>query len=201
MPCRAILFDLDGTLLDTLADIGGSANEVLAELGRAPHPLDSYRRFIGDGVRTLFRRAIEPEAASEELLDRCTAAFGRTYGRNWQQQTRPYDGIPELLAALAARGIRMAVLSNKPDVFTRQCVEAFFPPATFAAVYGERPDVPRKPDPAGARRILDELAVEPAECLYLGDLWGCRSGDELRAHGARVVIAHPLDLLAVAEAA
>lgn len=136
---RAVLFDLDGTLLDTLEDIGRSANEALETLGFPPHPIESYRQFIGEGIATLFRRALPPGMGEPPLVDRCVAAFRETYGRGWNRATRPYPGVPELLDGLVERSLGMAVLSNKPHAFTVQCVTELLPRWQFQAVLGDRP--------------------------------------------------------------
>ena len=147
------------------------------------------------------------------LVARCVEGFRGTYGRGWNVETRPYDGIPELLDALVSRSLGLAVLSNKPDAFTRQCVDAYLPSWPFRAVFGDREGVPRKPDPAGALEAAGRLGVPPAAIVYVGDssvdmttarragmipvgaAWGFRTEDELAPSGARKVIAHPLELL------
>jgi phosphoglycolate phosphatase len=212
-PIRAVLFDLDGTLLDTLEDIARSANEALGGLNYPGHPLDAYRSFIGDGIGTLFRRALPPDGRDDATVDRCVEGFRETYGRGWNVATRAYPGIAELLDALSARALGLAVLSNKPDAFTRQCVDHYLARWPFSFVFGDRAGVPRKPDPAGALDIAARLGVPPGAVLYVGDssvdmetarrsgmvpigaAWGFRAPDELRAHGARAVIDHPLELL------
>jgi phosphoglycolate phosphatase len=209
----AVLFDLDGTLLDTLADIAHAANEALVRSGLPEHPPEAYRRFIGDGVATLFRRALPPEAVEEGLVERCVAAFRDAYERCWDRSSRPYDGIPELLDALAGRGLALAVLSNKPDDFTRRCAEAFLGRWPLRAVLGQRPGVPRKPDPAGALEVADRLGIPAGRFLYVGDSavdmetarragmhpvgvsWGYRPAEELWASGAAAVIHRPAELL------
>ncbi|AMV39128.1 HAD family hydrolase [Planctomyces sp. SH-PL62] len=214
MKLRAILFDLDGTLLDTLEDIGRSANLALQEGGFPPHPIDSYRRFIGDGVATLFRRALPPADASKpEVVARSVAGFARFYDHGWDVATQLYPGIAELLDALATRSIPRAILSNKPDVFTQKCVNRYLAPWRFAVALGQRDGVPRKPDPAGALEVADRLALRPEEILYLGDssvdmltanragmfaigvAWGFREIEELKAHGAEEVVAAPVEVL------
>lgn len=212
---RAVLFDLDGTLLDTLEDIARAANEVLRRLGLPPHPVGSYREFIGDGVANLFRRAVPPGQGDDALVGRCVEGFRETYGRGWNVASRPYSGIPELLDGLVGRGLGMAVLSNKPDLFARCCVEEYLHRWPFRAVFGDREGIPRKPDPGGALDAAGRLGVPPGQVAYLGDspvdmttarragmipigaAWGFRPEDELRASGAAEVIAHPLDLLAL----
>ncbi len=212
MPYRAILFDLDGTLLNTLEDIADATNAALAELGFAPRPVMDFKRLVGDGVAMLARRVVPPDRADEATRARFAEVFRGKYAANWADKTRPYDGVPEMLDAVAARGLPMAVLSNKPHDFTLRCVERLLPDGRFAAVLGLRPEVPRKPAPDGAREIAAALGVEPEGFLYLGDtntdmqtavaagmdpvgaLWGFRTAEELTAHGARMLLAQPGDL-------
>lgn len=212
---NAILFDLDGTLLNTLIDLAETANSVLSEQGYAIHPVEDYRQFIGDGVPTLFRRALpegEPEA-HPHLIDHCVAMFRTRYADRWNVQTQPYPGIPELIETLHARGMTMAVLSNKPDEFTRQCVSHYFDPGAFRLIVGDRAGHPRKPHPDGALEIAAALGVAPATVWYLGDssvdmttavragmvalgvAWGFRSVEELLDTGAQVILHRPHDLL------
>ena len=169
--------------------------------------------FIGDGVAMLFRRALPPGLADDGLVERCVAGFHIAYSRSWDVRTRPYDGIPELLDALAGRGLALSVLSNKPDGFTRMIGGRYLARWPFRAVVGQREGIPRKPDPAGALEIAGLLGIEPAGFLYVGDSgvdmktataagmfavgvsWGFRSVEELRAAGARAIIDHPSELL------
>jgi len=214
MPCRAVLFDLDGTLLDTLEDLADAGNAALKACGYPTHSVTAYRMLVGAGVRKLFERALPAEAATQPAeIDRCAAVFRDVYGRSWHIHSRPYDGIPEMLAALTARGIAMAVLSNKPDEFTQACVREFFPEVPFDLVLGEKAGIPPKPDPSGARHIVATLGIPAAEFLYLGDtaidmetarlagmcpvgaLWGFRSQEELVGAGAQFLIARPIELL------
>jgi phosphoglycolate phosphatase len=213
MTARAVLFDLDGTLLDTLADLAHATNAVLEQAGFPTHPVDAYRRFIGEGVVVLFRRSLPVEARRDELIARCVEEFGREYGRSWNVRTRPYEGIPELLDELTVRGIALALLSNKPDAFTHRCAEEYLARWPFRAVIGNRPDLPRKPDPAGAREVARLLDLPADGFLYLGDssidmktaraagmraigaAWGFRTRDELWSSGAEAVIERPAALL------
>lgn len=218
MQYRAVLFDLDGTLLDTLADLGESMNEALSEIGLPGHPLDRYRRFVGDGVAMLAERALPAARRDARTIDACVAAMRRIYGARWDRETRPYPGVEDLIATLRARGIPLAVLSNKPDDLTRVVVERFFPAGTFDAVAGARAGVERKPDPAAATAIASRLGVGPAQVLYIGDtntdmqtavragmhavgaLWGFRDADELTSAGARDLIAAPAEVLRLLDA-
>ncbi|HUT90802.1 MAG TPA: HAD-IA family hydrolase [Thermoguttaceae bacterium] len=219
MNFRAICFDLDGTLLDTLADIADSANRVLAGHGYPTHPIDAYRNFIGDGLVRLFGRVLPADRRGEEVIAECVAGFRESYAENWNVRTRRYDGVAELLDAATARGLKMAILSNKPDAFTRRCVDAHLSAWDFRAVLGQREGVPPKPDPAGAREIVDRLEVAAEHFLYLGDTptdmrtartagmhpvgvsWGFRPVDELRAAGAARIIARPLELMDLVDGA
>lgn len=212
---RAVLFDLDGTLLDTLTDIADAANAVLVRQGFAGHCVAAYRTFVGDGVAMLFRRALPLPDPPADLLAACVDGFHESYARCWDRQTRPYEGIAELLDGLTARGLSLAVLSNKPHEFTRMCIARYFPRWKFDAVLGQRAGTPHKPAPDGALEIARRLAVPPAEFAYLGDssvdmhtaraagmfavgaAWGFRTAAELQASGARAVITRPQELLAL----
>jgi phosphoglycolate phosphatase len=207
------VFDLDGTLLDTIDDLADSMNAVLAGMGFPGHSIAEYKYFVGDGVVMLVRRALPEANRDEATVVLAIAAQRREYGKRWADKTKPYDGVPELLDALAERGLALAVLSNKPDDFTRVVVGKFLPRWKLAIVRGESKTTPPKPDPQGAVAIAKEFGIAPAQCLYVGDtntdmrtacaagmhavgaLWGFRTADELLASGARALIAHPLDLL------
>lgn len=215
MSYQAVLFDLDGTLLDTLTDLADATNHALRSLGFPEHPRESFRYFVGDGVETLIQRVLPGDYCDAATMAECASLMRREYAQRWAATTRPYEGIPELLGALAARGIPMAVLSNKPDEFTRLCVAQLLPGWQFAAVLGAGTLFPRKPDPAGAREIARRLGVAPGEVVYLGDtntdmrtavaagmfpvgaLWGFRTADELTANGAQALVERPLDLLII----
>ncbi len=213
MRLQAVLFDLDGTLLDTLADIADAMNAALRSLGLPEQEAECFKTFVGDGVDVLIRRVVPEERLDDPLRRDLSQRFLALYREGWDWKTRPYPGVLELLAALRARDVPMAVLSNKPDELTRRCVARFFPETNFFAVQGARPEIPKKPDPAAASRIAAELGREPAEFAYLGDtgtdmatavaagmfpigaLWGFRSAAELRAHGAHVLLGRPEELL------
>jgi phosphoglycolate phosphatase len=209
----AVVFDLDGTLADTLRDVAEAMNRALAARGMPQHPHAHYRALIGGGARDLVSKIVPPDAAAQAQGDAVLAAFRSDYWGRLVVHTRAYPGIDALLAELARRGIKLAVLSNKPDAPTREIVRALFPDVPFAAVYGERPPLPRKPDPATALALAQELGVAPERCALVGDtqvdvstalaagmlpvaaLWGFRDRPELEASGAKHLIAEPRELL------
>ena len=204
----AVIFDLDGTLINSLDDLADCANAVLRERGFAPHPADAYRLFVGEGMETLMRRAA-PEGADDDTVRRLTAGMRECYGRGWAGKTRPYDGIVPMLERLAALPLPMAVLSNKPREFTDLTVRHFFPDIPFVQVLGSPPGGRAKPDPSLALSIADGLGLAPEQTLFVGDsrtdmdtataagmfpagvLWGFRSAEELLAHGAKVLLKEP----------
>ena len=218
MTPQAFLFDLDGTLLDTLADLASACNRMLAQHGWPGHPVDAYRRMIGNGFVKLVERALPPDilpALSAGQLDRLVREGKDEYSAHLKDATRPYPGMPEAVAELHARGCRLGVLSNKPDPQTRELVEAFFP-GRFHAVHGGRPGVPLKPDPAAAAAMLGELGADRRSAWYVGDsdvdmitaraaglaaigvAWGFRGEAEVAGAGAFRVVRHPAELCAFA---
>ncbi len=213
MAYKAVLFDLDGTLLDTIEDIGDALNRVLEQNGFPVHDKDTYSRFVGDGAGNLISSALLEDKRTEAIIRSCLDAFLDDYSRNWNVKTRLYDGIPELLDRITARGLKMAVLSNKPHRYTKECIDGFLSDWDFDAVIGQRDDVPKKPHPAGALEIAEQMNILPSDFLYLGDteidlktsfaagmfpvgvLWGFRSAEELKKGGAKVLIKSPLEAL------
>ncbi len=215
MKFRAVLFDMDGTLLDTLRDIAESMNAVLEAKGFPAHPIDLYRIFVGDGMDTLVRRALPAENHGESMVEDCIGVMRDEYARRWDRHSAPYPGIDRMLDALVGRGIRLAILSNKPDDFTLEMSARYLGRWEFAAVAGARDGMPKKPDPAAALAIARDMDVHPGEFVYLGDtgtdmktavaagmyplgvLWGFRGAEELLASGAKRLLKEPLDLLEI----
>ena len=213
MKIKAVIFDLDGTLLDTLDDLASAGNRVLRAAGLPVHPIERYRYFVGDGLQSLVERILPAGGRKEEQVHDLIAAFRKDYGSNWKVKTRLYNGVAEMLDGLQERRIKMNVFSNKPHDFTAACVEEFMGAWTFQIVLGQRGGRPRKPDPAGAFEIARSLAADPRDILYLGDtatdmktacaagmipvgaLWGFRTEDELRESGALHLVSHPLEVL------
>jgi phosphoglycolate phosphatase len=214
-PVQAVVFDLVGTLLDTLADIASCTNMVRAELGLPPHPTEAYKHFVGDGLTELLLRAFPARALRGPGLGARARRFEELYEAHSMDETRPYPGVARMLDAVARRGLPMAVVSNKPQRFTEQCVAKLLPSWRFAVVRGARPKVPLKPDPAGTLAAARAMRVRPAAVLYLGDtgvdmqtavaagmfpvgaLWGFRDAAELEGFGARALIRRPGELRAL----
>ena len=216
MRIQAVVFDLDGTLLDSLADIANAANWVLQSHGFPTHDVQAYRYFVGDGVRHLLCRTLPQEYHDDEQLGRkVIAEFIDRYHRSWNVESRLYDGVPQMLDELVQRNLALAVLSNKPQAATSKCVEHYLSQYPFAPVLGQTEARPPKPDLTGAREVLAELGAEPADCLYVGDTavdmqtassaampsigvtWGFRERDELEQAGADWIIDHPSELVDV----
>jgi phosphoglycolate phosphatase len=213
MPFRATIFDLDGTLLDTLDDIANAANHVLAARGFPTHPNPDYRMLIGEGVGKLMSRALPETHQDEATVQACVGAYVQEYERTWNALTKPYPGVPEMLDALAVRGLKLAVFSDKPDHFTQRCVGELLAKWAFDVVLGASDNFPRKPDPASAIETARRRGVAPAECLYVGDsgidmqtaraagmcavgaLWGFRGQAELLKEGAQFLIKKPREVL------
>jgi len=210
---RAVLFDLDGTLLNTLEDVAGSVNKGLAKLGFPQHTVEAYKNLIGEGRDVLALRALPEDHRDADTGKKLLDLINADYAIHWADHTRPYPGIRELLDALTAKGIKITVLSNKADDLTNMCVTKLLAQWHFALVAGSRPSVPNKPNPAGTFQLARQLGISPAEFLYLGDSdidmktavgagmypigagWGFRSEQELLTAGAKAVIKQPEELL------
>ena len=160
MPYRAAIFDLDGTLVDSLRDLADTANQMLAESGYPIHPVDAYRYFVGDGLQTLIER-ISPAGLTEREYDHCLQRFKEIYPLTWRRNSCPYPGIHAMLAGLKNAGLGLAVLSNKPHSSTLEFVDYFFPGGIFPIVFGQRPEVEKKPSPAGALEIATNDGCRP----------------------------------------
>jgi len=213
MPINAILFDLDGTLLDTLDDLAEAANRVLEQAGLPTHTPSAYRRFIGDGSRMLVTRAIPEDHRTPDRIEDLLIRFKDDYSRHWKTATRPYPGIDDLLRELVRRGISRAVVTNKPHAFAEDCAHHFFPDIAFQMIQGQQEDVPLKPHSRPALEVARQLRVPAPECLLLGDsdvdmqtalaagmlpvgaAWGFRPVGELIAAGAVRVVHSPQEIL------
>jgi phosphoglycolate phosphatase len=210
---EAVLFDLDGTLIDTIDDIGDAVNRVLTDKRFPSHASSAYRNFVGDGSRVLIERALPEKYRTDEIIDACYKDYIEDYSRNYNVKSNLYIGIPHLLDTLTAKGLRLGVLSNKPDAITKNCVKTFLSSWNFDVVLGQRDSVPRKPNPQGALETAKIMSIPPSHFLYLGDtavdmktavsagmfpvgvLWGFRPLKELKENGACAVIGEPIALL------
>ena len=211
---KAVIFDLDGTLADTIASITYCGNLALSRFGLPSFGEEDYKHFVGDGAAMLIRRALL--AAGDERLehfDEVYETYLEIFAKDCMYQVKPYEGICALLEELKRLSVRIAVLSNKPDRDSLRVVEALFGKGYFDFVQGQRADIPRKPDPAGVYRIMEAFVLPAGDFLYVGDsgvdmktgraagifkvgvLWGFRDREELVENGADAVISKPLELL------
>jgi phosphoglycolate phosphatase len=214
----SVLFDLDGTLADSLQDLAETMNQVLTGLGHPSYAVEAYKTLVGDGVVKLVERCLpDAQAADPEYVQQAVQAMKEEYARRWKNHAAPYPGIRDMLDGLRERGVRCGVLSNKPEAFTREMVTFLFPDIPFATVRGAREGIPVKPDPTSARQICTEWNTSPSDVVYVGDTntdmrtgrsagfhtvgvtWGFRDRDELRTSGAHVIIDTPRELLALVD--
>lgn len=211
---KLCIFDLDGTVLDTVHTIAYYGNFALQQNGIAPIDDEEYKYFAGNGAVNLIKRALRfRDALTDETFQKVFADYNTAYNADTSYLTAPFDGIQETLNAIKAHGIQMAILSNKPHFATCSVITSLFGEGCFDRVYGQREDVPIKPDPTAVLQILDELGAKPEECLYIGDtgtdmktgknaglytvgvLWGFRGKEELLENGADITIEKPHQLL------
>lgn len=207
---KAVIFDLDGTLLNTLGDLASSVNFALRECGYPERTVDEVRSFIGNGVIMLMRRSV-PKGTNEADEKACFEKFRAYYLEHMEDTTAPYDGVNELIEKLSARGIKTAVVSNKLDAGVKGLCEKYFPGLTCA--FGVNNESERKPAPANVFKALSKLKVEKSEALYVGDsevdvqtaqnaglemvgvTWGYRSRETLISSGANHIVEKPEKLL------
>ena len=210
---KAAIFDLDGTLLDTLDDLANSMNYALCKMGFASHPVEAYKHFAGDGLKTETTRALPLNKRDEQTIEKCMEIARERYSHHWADKTRPYPEITEMLGFLQDSKVPMAILSNKPDDFTKLTVGKLLCGFDFEAVQGVSEKVKMKPDISGALAIIEKFGVQPSDVLYLGDtdtdmktavnagmfavgaLWGFRKADELLENGAKVIVETPRQVI------
>lgn len=209
----ATIFDLDGTLVDSLLDISDSMNQVLKSRGLPVHPTDAFRLFVGEGMVKLVERALPEEPSRDSnLIDDLVKEMKAVYAFRWRENPLPYAGITFMLDTLQEKGIRMGVLSNKPEAFTLEMVRHVFPDVPFDPICGAREGIALKPSADAALAILREWNLRPEQVVYVGDTstdiltgrnagmptvgvtWGFRDRAELEAAGATHVIDHPHEL-------
>ncbi len=210
---KLVIFDLDGTLLNTIDDLGTACNHALESNGYPIHDMSSYPFMVGNGVRRLIERALPESARDKDTIDRLLVDFKRYYDEHDHDLTFPYPGIPELLNDLTRRGIKVAVASNKYIAAVERLMRYYFPDIPFAAIEGQREGVPVKPDPSVIFEVLSTSPTPKAEVLYVGDSgvdmetarracvdsvgvsWGFRPVSELRAAYADIIVNSPVEIL------
>lgn len=210
---RLIVFDLDGTLINSLEDLADSANHVLELHGFPIHPVDAYRYFVGDGVRKLIERILPAEERTDTRIEQCKAEFVDYYKIHMEDKTVVYEGITKLLKALKTRGLKIAVATNKVHVAVEPLMAKYFPNIRFDSMIGQREGIPVKPAPQIMYDILNETGCQPSDTLHIGDtatdmqlaqnagvtpvgvLWGYRPLEELQEAGAKFIISRPEELL------
>lgn len=212
MKYKAIIFDLDGTLINSLEDIADAMNKVLTDNNYPTHVYESYNYFIGNGLRKLVSRALPEENRNQNEIDRCYEAMMIVYGENCIRKTKPYSGIQALLDELSSRNIPLSVLSNKSDILTKKITQTIFP-EYFDAVVGLTSEEFKKPNPSTALQMSKQFNFSPSEIIFVGDsdidmqtatqagmyavgaTWGYRTKEELLSDGAKFLLDHPSDLL------
>ena len=208
-----VIFDLDGTILNTIDDLADAGNHICALHGWPAHPVDAYKTMVGNGIPRLVSR-FAPDGVSEEELARAREEFSAYYNLHKEDKTAPYAGMPRVLEVLKAAGVQVSVLTNKADALAGPIVERYYPDV-FPLVRGARPDVPTKPHPAMLKGLMDAIGAQPETTLFVGDsnvdiqtgrngnldtcgvLWGFRSREELEGEGATYIASRPLDLISI----
>lgn len=212
---KLVIFDLDGTLLDTVKDLAACVNYALETRGCPTHDIDAYKHFVGNGINNLLKRASPENMRTEEDIQLMRELFIPYYAEHDMDYTRPYDGIPQLLEQLQDKGVKLAVASNKYQSATEKLVKIFFPAIKFEAVLGQREGVPVKPDPTIVFEILDSTGTGAADTLYIGDsgvdmqtasragvesagvTWGFRTEEELRENGSIHIVSNPDEITGI----
>lgn len=214
---KACIFDMDGTVANTINSISYFANNALNKAGLPSIETDTYKKLVGNGAKVLVERMLQTVGAGNEYFDVVSHEYNTKYDENFLYLTEPYEGIIDALMALKEMGLAIAILSNKPHETALKVAEALFPEGTVDICYGGRDGIALKPDPAGVFEIMKELDVKESECLYIGDtatdmktgksaglytvgvLWGFRDLAELKEGGADTVISHPAQLIDIAK--
>ena len=213
---KAIIFDLDGTLINSLEDIAISANLVLKEFNLPIHEISDYKNFVGGGASVLVNNCV-PRNSSEDLKEKVLNRFKKVYDQEHHLNTKPYDGIIELLENLTKKEIKIGILSNKPHYFTCKYVEEFFSDYNILETHGQKKDIPKKPHPKAALDIAKSFKIEPSNIFFVGDSdvdiktalnsnmipvgvkWGFRGPRELIENGAKYIVDTPEDILKLFE--
>ncbi len=212
MKYEAVVFDLDGTLVDSAADIGNAVNRVLNSNGFPTHDIPKYRLFIGDGAEIMLMRALPENNRDDQTIRRCLAEFLEDYYENFDVDTALYDGVADLLDTLSDKSVKLSILTNKPYEIAIKFLDSILSHWEFDIVVGQKEGLPKKPDPTGAFLVSEKLMVSNQKIVYLGDsgidmktavfagmlpvgvLWGFRGKDELISNGAKYLIEKPLEI-------
>lgn len=211
---KVIIFDLDGTLSDSISSMKYCADRALAAVGLGPFSEDDYKIFVGDGAKVLIERALTAAGDTElKYMDVVFPLYKKYFAQDCMYEVKPYDEIPEVIARVKEQGIKIAVLSNKPHLQTIDVIVSLFGENCFDCILGQRDGYPVKPDPSGVFGIMNRTKATPEEVLYVGDtatdmktgksagaftigaLWGFRDRQELERGGANAIISHPLEIL------
>lgn len=213
---KAVLFDLDGTLADSLIDLAEGVNRAIAQFGYPTHEVEAFKYFVGDGIPKMIERALPKEHRNADTVNKIKDIFLPYYAVHYADNTYAYNGMPELVHTLKQKGFIVAVVTNKEQDMANEVVQSLYGDI-FDLIFGKRDGIPAKPDPTAALMAMDELGVTPCECVFIGDsgmdvatavnsgavpvgeLWGFRKEDELRANGAKYIISKPEQLLDIIE--
>ncbi|MBQ0083801.1 MAG: HAD family hydrolase [Clostridiales bacterium] len=211
---EAVIFDLDGTLVNSLLDLANASNFALSFYGFPTHETEKYKYFVGNGIPKLIYRITPKDKRDEATLNKISEKFFENYNVHYADNTYVYSGIKELIAKLKETGIKTAVVTNKAHAAAIEVINSLLPD-TFDLVLGQRPEIPTKPDPTLTLMAMEKLEVKPDECIFMGDsgmdvktgvnsgalpvgvLWGYRKEDELLENGAKYIIENPGELIKI----
>ena len=210
---KLVVFDLDGTLVDSIFDLGNAVNFALKEYNLPLHPMSDYYTFVGNGMEDLVRRSMNEKGTDDELYKKVRKVFDEHYNAHSNDNTIAYKGVSELLSALRSKSVKTAVLTNKGHQYVGAIIDRCFPEHKFDIYYGQRDGIERKPHPQSFELLLNELGVSKEDCLYIGDsevdvktaknagvdlvavTWGYRSADVIRDAGAEILVNSPEEIL------
>lgn len=214
---KAVLFDLDGTLVNSLFDLADGVNHALSLKGYPTHPVESFKYFVGDGIPKMIERALPSDCRDADTINQIKDVFLSYYAVHYADNTYAYEGMRELVGTLKDKGFIIAVVTNKDQNMANEVVNSLYGDV-FDLIFGKREGIPAKPDPTAALMAMQELGVKPCECIFIGDsgmdvatavnsgavpvgeLWGFRQRDELLENGAKYIINKPNELLEIIEA-